>query len=222
MKLKYDPADGYFSAYFEDEGDFIKMFNELNAAFPSFMGKGGNKKFTTIVKTMTKNQNTDKEPGQKPKQEQKQEQPEQTGQDEKTTQPNQSEQECTQAPAQKETSGNHQNNSIRFVTFGNTGESNKHEGIITIATYYTRKTNKAAYGVSFCSPKDVYHKEKGRILAVDRMNTINSNNIVTPLSKNYSGINGAILVDILAKRKYPSWAKETIMLNIVFSLDNLV
>lgn len=97
---------------------------------------------------------------------------------------------------------------VKFVYFGNRSQASNHEGVITIASYVDECSNRAYYGVSYCSPSDVYDKKKGKLIAYERLCT--GENSVGFNKKNHVELTTRIMASIFADNQYPSWAKDTI------------
>lgn len=97
---------------------------------------------------------------------------------------------------------------VKFVYFGNRSSANNHEGIITIASFFDEKAGRVFYGVAYCAPSDVYDKQKGKMLAFERLCT--GQNSVGFNHKNHRELTTRIMASIFANNEYPSWAKDTI------------
>jgi hypothetical protein len=88
------------------------------------------------------------------------------------------------------------------------------KGVITIASKLIHTDNDYIinFGVSYSSPKDVFKKSLGRVIAENRMND-NSTGYVKLDSDEitHKGIMNAILNTIIENKSYPDWAKEVIL-----------
>ncbi len=95
---------------------------------------------------------------------------------------------------------------LKFTYYGCTGECNHHDGVIVIASRVNNEM--VEYGVAYCSPKDIYSKETGKIYASN--NLIDENKMVALAGKKHHLINARILADIVANADAPSWAEEKV------------
>jgi len=95
---------------------------------------------------------------------------------------------------------------MKFTYYGCTGECNHHDGVIVIASRVNNEM--VEYGVAYCSPKDVYSKETGKIYASN--NLVDEQNMVALAGKKHHLINARILADIVANADAPSWAEEKV------------
>ena len=106
---------------------------------------------------------------------------------------------------------------VKFMYFGNSDRCKDHKGIITIATLVDDDDNTVSFGVSYCSPSDVYDKMKGKQMAFYRMcadpYTVNFTN------KTHKEIMVRILCSLIAENSYPSWAKAIITENIAWNIS---
>ena len=103
---------------------------------------------------------------------------------------------------------------IKFSYYGNTGNCNNHDGIITLCSTLSMFEGKelsapaVIYGVAYCSPEDVYNKEIGKSIAYDDMQQVRAG--VDLVHKNHHDINTRIFADMVAHDDGPSWAKKSI------------
>ena len=105
---------------------------------------------------------------------------------------------------------------IKFTYLGNRKNAKDHSGIIIIASTVNEKDCTIDYGVSYCSPKDTYDKQKGRRMAFDRVH----DNYVVVRRKNHTHILQHILADIISQNEYPEWAEYLIVNNLVYISDH--
>lgn len=97
---------------------------------------------------------------------------------------------------------------VKFSFYGCVGQCNHHDGVIIIAsiTDYDKGTN--IYGTAYCSPKDVYNKERGKLLAYNDM--YREMKTVALYGKTHHTINSRIMSDIVANADCPSWAEDMV------------
>jgi hypothetical protein len=121
-------------------------------------------------------------------------------------------------PRKKEqTPNNNDRPLIKFSYYGDRGDANNHDGIITLATFVSDENNTIHYGVAYCSPKDIYNKEYGKRLAINNlrrfMNTVNL------VKKTHHDINSRIFANIVAMNDAPSWAKRMVAVELIIHLE---
>lgn len=96
----------------------------------------------------------------------------------------------------------------KFAFIGDTDEVKNHGGILTIVT--RKMDNEIHYGYSFCSPDDVYDKNKGKGIASRRMVTNFNEHKVKPFKIKHRDIISAVIADIYSQKLYPDWAYELV------------
>ena len=98
-------------------------------------------------------------------------------------------------------------NKIVYRYIGDLSKSRKN-GVITVAT--SRESGKLRLGMSFCSPKDHFVKEKGRKIAVDRMvDESTKYEIEIPEDLGNMGVTNTVKNFVFSQRtSYPSWATK--------------
>ena len=106
---------------------------------------------------------------------------------------------------------------VRFSYFGDTGNCNNHGGILTMCSVINDVQEVVFYGMAFCSPNDVYNKEKGKAIAYRDMELYTS--CIGMVKKTHNDINTRIFADMVAHDDGPSWAKGIIMDILFVYLD---
>ena len=101
---------------------------------------------------------------------------------------------------------------VKFRHAGYEGDCDNHSGIITIASYALRGQKIVWYGCSFCSPKDSFSKSTGRLRSLNRLK-------LEPIPALYSklrcnDVTIGIINNLLAIRKFPSWAENILLLEL--------
>ena len=97
---------------------------------------------------------------------------------------------------------------VKFAYYGCTGECNRHKGVIVVASAVNDGGKVVHYGTAFCSPKDVYDKAKGKLMAYNDL--IDNNFSVSLGRKTHQEINARIIGDIIANDDAPSWARNMV------------
>lgn len=107
---------------------------------------------------------------------------------------------------------------IKFSFYGCTGECNHHDGVVVIASSVDNDKGVCYYGTAYCSPKDVYSKEKGKRIAYTDL----ASNLTTVAlgKKTHHEINSRIFANIVANNDAPSWAREKVASHLVYHLEN--
>jgi hypothetical protein len=98
---------------------------------------------------------------------------------------------------------------VKFNYIGLSGDMRNHKGVIVIASFITDTyPNVVYYGAAFCSPKDKFDKNKGKMMAYDRL--IREENIAFYRKKKHADIATRILGAILVTGGCPVWADDMI------------
>ena len=94
-------------------------------------------------------------------------------------------------------------------------DNKNHGGVIIVATKYDKEYNLIRYGVSFCSPKDVYDKRFGKDLALKRLNEATTcQALYNIIEMRYNTISFQIITDVMNNISVPNWSYEIIGENI--------
>ncbi len=107
---------------------------------------------------------------------------------------------------------------VKFSFYGCTGKCNHHKGVIVVASSADEAGGFTTYGTAYCSPKDVYDKEKGKLIAYQDM--IENQTMVTLVKKKHHDINARVFADILANDDAPTWAKNSIGAILISHVQN--
>lgn len=106
---------------------------------------------------------------------------------------------------------------VKFSYYGETGMAKNHGGIITIACIFDKSNKIVHYGIAFCSPNDVYNKEKGKEIA---FKDLNNRLALVSVSKNrHHNVLAKVLADVYAVSYAPSWAKGMITNSLIYHLE---
>jgi len=105
---------------------------------------------------------------------------------------------------------------IRFSYYGCVGQCTKHNGVFVIASNVDVELGVVFYGISYCSPKDVYDKHIGKSLAMADLDDLKN---VELAGKKHHEINARIFSDIIANNDAPSWAVGMISRELINHLS---
>lgn len=97
---------------------------------------------------------------------------------------------------------------VKFSFYGCLGKCNHHTGVIVVASAVDKEKGVCFYGVAYCSPEDIYSKEKGKELA--HLDLIRNMKTVALGKKAHHEINARIFCDIIANNDEPSWARDKV------------